>query len=218
MQVKSCEMNISKLLLALTSAVLAASTAHAQIAAYGTVTVRRMTDIPYTQGTTTSTNGSFDPVGGTGGIFYDFKTYGPVRLGVDVRGSITNSTQSAYTSYNAGGGHIASALGGVRGSFHTPIISLKPYVEGMIGVARTNFGTQYTTGLATGGITKTTGIQLTSNLEYDAFAGVDYSILPFLDFRVVELGYGAVQGNSHTYPVQSLSSGLVFHLPFGLGK
>lgn len=211
-------MNISKLALALTSVLFAATTASAQLAVYGTVTVRRMTDIPYTQGTTNFTNGSFDPVGGTGGVFYDLRKVGPVRLGIDARGSIVNSSQGAYTAFNAGGGHIASGLGGVRASFHTPLLSLKPYVQGSVGVARTNFGTQYNDSLATGSISKGTGIQLTSHLEYDVFAGVDYAILPMLDFRVVELGYGAIQGPSHTYPVQSLSTGVVFHLPFGFGK
>jgi len=211
-------MNISKLLLALTSAVLAVSTAHAQLSVYGTVTVRRMTDIPYTQGTTSHTDGSFDPVGGTGGVFYDFKTVGPVRLGIDARGSIVNSTQGAYTAYNAGGGHIGSGLGGIRATFHTPFLPLKPYVQGSVGVARTNFGTEFNTGLATSGVSNTTGVQISSHLEYDGFAGLDLAILPMFDFRVVELGYGAVQGNSHTYPVQSLSTGIVFHLPFGGGK
>ncbi|WP_263381906.1 hypothetical protein [Granulicella arctica] len=211
-------MNITKILLSLTSAVLAATTAHAQIAAYGTVSVRRMTDIPYTQGTTTSTNGSFDPVGGGGGVYYDYKTYGPVRLGFDVRGSITNSTKGAYTNFNAAGGHISNGLAGVRGSFHTPFLPLKPYVEGMVGVARTNFGTGFNSGLATSGVSNTTGIQSTTHLEYDGFAGLDIAILPVVDFRLVELGYGAIQGTGHTYPVGTISTGLVFHLPFGLGK
>ncbi|NYF79148.1 hypothetical protein [Granulicella arctica] len=211
-------MNISKLALALTSVLFAASTASAQLSAYGTVTVRRMTDIPYTQGSTTNTNGSIDPVGGTGGIFYDFRNVGPVRLGVDARGSIVNSTQGAYSAYNAGGGHIRSGLAGIRATFHTPFVPLKPYVQGSVGVASTNFGTQYNSSLATSGVSSTTGVQYSTHLEYDAFAGLDISILPVLDFRVVELGYGAVEGNSHTYPLGTISTGIVFHLPFGLGK
>ncbi len=211
-------MNISKLALAVTSVLFAAGTAHAQLSAYGMVTVRRMTNIPYTQGTTTSTNGSIEPVGGTGGVTYNFRTVGPVRLGVDARGSITSSTKAAYTSFVAAGGHIDSGLAGLRATFHTPFLPIKPYVQGSVGVARTNFGTQYNSGLATSGVTSQTGVQLTTHLEYDAFAGVDIAILPIMDFRLIELGYGAIQGDSHTYPVQSLSTGVVFHLPFGLGK
>jgi hypothetical protein len=207
-------MTISKLFLALTSALLAVSTAHAQFGVYGTVSVRRMTDIPYTQGNTNYTNGAINPVGGTGGIYYNFRTLGPVRLGADIRGSVTDSTQSAYKNANGGGGHLSSGLGGLRVAFHTPLIALKPYVEGMAGVARTNFGTDFTQTLLTGNLTPQSGVQISSHLEYDAFAGVDYTVLPIMDFRV-ELGYGAVQGPSHTFPVQSLSTGLVFHLPFG---
>lgn len=222
MKVKSPEMNISKLALvltlALTFALSAASTAFAQVSVYGTVSVRRMTDIHYTQGTTTATNGSFNAVGGTGGIFYDFRKVGPVRLGVDARGTIASSTQGAYTSYNGGGSHLSSGLFGVRGTFHTPFIAVKPYVQGSVGIARTNFGTDYNNTLVTTTLAKNTGIQISSHLEYDAFAGVDIAILPLVDFRMVELGYGAVQGPSNTYPVKSLSSGIVFHLPWGLGK
>jgi hypothetical protein len=117
----------------------------------------------------------------------------------------------------------------VRASFHTPFFPLKPYVEGLAGVARTNFGVDYNNALATssGGPSKTTGVQSSTHLEYDVFAGVDYAVLPVLDFRV-ELGYGGVRGSEynfpvasgpgHTFPVQSLSTGIVFHLPFGLGK
>jgi hypothetical protein len=218
-KVKSTEMNISKFALALTSVLFAASTvASAQLSAYGTVTVRHLSDINYTQGTTTHTDGTINPVGATGGLFYDFRTIGPIRLGADLRGSLVNSTQGAYTSYNAGGGHIGSGLAGLRATFHTPFLPLKPYVQGSVGVARTNFGTQYNNGLATTGISSSTGIQYSTHLEYDGFAGLDISVLPVLDFRVVELGYGAIEGNSHTYPVGSLSTGIVFHLPFGLGK
>ncbi len=206
-----------KFALALASAVLTTTavlpSAQAQLAAYGTVSVRRMTSIPYTEGTTSYTNGSFDAVGGTFGLYYDWRTYGPVRLGADVRGSIDNSTKGAYTSTVAGG-HLASGLGGVRASFHVPLIPLKPYVQGSVGFARTNFGTDYNSALATSGVSNTTGIQLSNHVEYDVFVGADLSILPFVDFRVVELGYGAVQGHSHTYPIESLSSGIVFHFPF----
>ncbi len=216
MRVKSEEMITPKFALALASAVLTVTavspSAHAQLAAYGTVSVRRMTSIPYTQGTQSYTNGSYDPVGGTFGLYYDWRTFGPVRLGVDARGSIANSTKGAYTATVAGG-HLASVLGGVRASFHVPLVPLKPYVQGSVGFARTNFGTDYNSSLATSGVSNTTGILLSNHVEYDAFAGADLSILPFIDFRVVELGYGAVQGHSHTYPVESLSTGIVFHFP-----
>lgn len=217
-KVKSLQMKISKLALALLPVCFAASTAYAQLGVYGTVSVRRMTDIPYTQGNTSYTNGTVNPIGGTGGIFYDFKTFGIVRLGVEGRGVIANSTQSAYPGYNAGGTHLSSGLGGVHLQFHTPFIPVKPYVSGMAGVARTNFGTNYNTSLATGPISGATSIPITTHPEWDIFAGVDYTILPVLDFRVVELGYGSTFGNSHTYPIESISTGIVFHLPLGLGK
>lgn len=212
-RVKSEQMITPKFALVLASALLGASAAHAQLAAYGTVSVRQMIDIPYTQGTISNTNGSFAAIGGTGGVYYDWRTFGPVRLGADVRGSISNSTKGAYNA-TAAGGHLSSILGGVRASFHVPLIPLKPYIQGSTGLARTNFGTDYNSSLATSGVSNTTGIQLSNHVEYDVFAGADLAILPLVDFRVVELGYGAVQGHSHTYPVESISSGIVIHFPF----
>jgi hypothetical protein len=207
-------MKISNLALVLFSSSLVCSTARAQLAIYGTVTVREMTGIHYTQGTTTATNGSFDPIGGMFGAYYDLRSAGPVRLGVDLRGILASSTKGAYVSANAGGGKLSSGLGGVRASFHTPLVGLQPYVSGMVGVARTNFGTDYNTGLATSSISNTTGVTISTHLEYDVFAGLDYAILPLVDFRVVELGYGGVQGHTGTNPVGSVSSGIVIHIPF----
>ncbi|HEY0264789.1 MAG TPA: hypothetical protein VGC07_09720 [Granulicella sp.] len=218
-------MNIRKLLLALASAVFAVSTAHAQIGAFGTVTVHHMYNVPYQEGNQTFTNGNYNPVGATGGIFYDWRSFGLVRLGGEIRGSITNSTQSAYPNYNGGGGHLGEGLGGVRLSFHAPILKIRPYVSGMVGVARTNFGVAYNNVLATtpGGISKDTGVQITTHFAYNVFAGVDYQLIPIMDWRVVELGWGGVQGKQfnnptatgpdHMFPVGSISTGVVFHFP-----
>jgi len=41
-------------------------------------------------------------------------------------------------------------------------------------------------------------------------------VLPIMDFRVVEFGYGGLDPfgtYSHNYPVKQVSSGFVFHLP-----
>ena len=196
-----------KFSLALLPFLCAATAAQAQLSAYGTVTVRRMTGVTYTQGTITHTDGTFDPVGATGGLFYDFRTIGPVRLGIDARGSFVNSNQGSNPFTKGSGGRIYTGLAGVRASFHTPFAPLKPYVQGSAGFSASDYG-----------VPAAGKVVLSSNVEYGAFAGLDIAILPVVDFRLVELGYGALQGNSHTYPVGTISTGLVFHLPFGLGK
>ncbi len=81
-----------------------------------------------------------NPLGGTGGLYYDFLKLGPVRLGGDVRGSILTTKRGAFVTSNAGGTRIYSVLGGVRAAIHTPIAPLKPYVQFSAGLGRSDYG------------------------------------------------------------------------------
>jgi hypothetical protein len=57
---------------------------------------------------------------------------------------------------------------------------------------------------------------LYNNFEYEGLAGLDVKLLPILDWRVAELGYGGLNpfGTlSHNYPIKQVSMGFVFHLP-----
>jgi hypothetical protein len=191
-----------------------AASARAQIAAYGTVTLNSLGGLkssPYAESSTNPTGLTFqsnvNPIGGTFGGYYDFKTLGPIRLGVDARGVITDGKRGAQAAAQGSGVHIGSGLAGVRLSFHTPLLGLKPYVEGAAGLGRSDFGFL---------INSAGKPQPVSNLEYHVFAGADLRFLPIADWRVVELGYGALDSfgtNSHTYPLRSVSTGIVLHLP-----
>jgi hypothetical protein len=195
------------LLLAAVVAVSATLPVQAQLAAYGTVTVNRLSSIkgsPVATGLTVNDN--VTPLGGLGGIYYDFLKLGPVKLGVDLRGSITSTKRGAYTFSNGGGAHLYSALGGVRAVFHTPFLPLRPYLQASAGLGRTDYGVLYSN-----------GVTVRNNFQYMGYAGLDITVLPIVDFRVVELGYGGLNPmgtNGHNYPIESVSSGLVFHLPF----
>jgi hypothetical protein len=217
-----------KAVLFLAAAIATSTIAQAQLGAYGTISVNRLSgqqssplaplnaDPAGCLGVAApgcKVNDSIDPLGGTGGVYYDFKTLGPVRLGVDVRGTITDSKQGVYTVSRGTGSRIYSALGGVRASFHTPIKIIKPYIQGSVGLGRSDYGLA----LISGSSAFPGKIVTVNNLQYEGFAGVDLKLLPILDFRVVELGYGALDSfgtNSHTYPIGTISSGVVFHLPF----
>jgi hypothetical protein len=210
-----------KAVLLLAAAIATSTIANAQLGVYGNVTVNRLSgqqssplaplnagtvDCAGTQAPNCSVNNSVDPLGGGGGIYYDFKTFGPIRLGADLRGTITDSKQGAYTFSRGSGTRIYSTLGGIRGSFHTPWAPVKPYIQLSAGLGRSDYG------LFTNG-----NIVVHNNLQYEGFAGVDLKILPFADFRVVELGYGGLSAfgtNSHNYPIGTISTGVVFHLPF----
>jgi hypothetical protein len=195
-------------------AVTTSVSAHAQVGVYGMFTVDRLSNIassplpaPTTIGSNARTN-TADPLGGTGGIYYDFLKLGPVKLGADLRGSILTTKRGANVSFNASGTRIYSVLGGVRAVFHTPMAPLKPYIQGSVGLGRSDYGLSNTTSSGQ--------VILYNNFEYEGLAGLDIKLLPIMDWRVAELGYGGLNPfgtYSHNYPIKQVSMGFVFHLP-----
>src|SRR5882757_270669 len=208
-------MSFRKAVLLLAAVAVATSvSAHAQVGVYGMFTVDRLSNIassplpaPTTNGPNARTN-TADPLGGTGGIYYDFLKLGPVKLGADLRGSILTTKRGANVSFNDGGTRIYSALGGVRAVFHTPIAPLKPYIQGSVGLGRSDYGLSNTTSSGQ--------VILYNNFEYMGLAGLDIKLLPIMDWRVAELGYGGLNPfgtYGHNYPIKQVSMGFVFHLP-----
>jgi hypothetical protein len=202
------------LLLLVAVAVATSVTAHAQVGVYGMFTVDRLSNIassPLPTNTTTGPNArtnTADPLGGTGGIYYDFLKLGPVKLGADLRGSVLTTKRGANVSFNDSGTRIYSVLGGVRAVFHTPIAPLKPYIQGSVGFGRSDYGLSNTT--------STGQVVLYNNFEYEGLAGLDIKLLPIMDWRVAEFGYGGLNPfgtYSHNYPIKQVSMGFVFHLP-----
>ena len=55
-----------------------------------------------------------------------------------------------------------------------------------------------------------------NNFQYEGLAGLDIKLLPIMDWRVAEFGYGGLDPfgtYSHNYPIKQVSMGFVFHLP-----
>jgi hypothetical protein len=228
---------IRKALLLLPALALAATTyaptAQGQFSVYGEATLNRLSGIssspilqtlsplPCTSATAvncTSYKSAVDPIGFTGGVSYDLKTVGPAVLSADVRGMFANLHQGAQVGAEGAGTHIYSVLGGVKATFHTPIHLFAPYVQGSVGYARSNYGV-LNNAVSNGGVPASAtypGVSLQGNVEYHVYAGLDIHILPAFDYRIAELGYGALDatGNfGHTYPLLSVSTGIVFHIP-----
>lgn len=201
-------MNFRKALLLLAVALFVTATAHAQFGVYGTFTANHLGSIKSSPDATTpsAVNNDVSPLGGTGGIYYDFFKLGHLaKLGVDARGTITTTKRGAFIAANGGGARINSGLFGARVVFDAPVLHtiLRPYVQGSVGVGSSNYGLLY----------GSNGVVTRTSFEYMGFAGIDIPLASFMDLRLVELGAGALNDN-HTYPLQSVSSGIVFHLPF----
>ncbi|MBS1798215.1 MAG: hypothetical protein JSS95_00165 [Acidobacteria bacterium] len=159
--------------------------ANAQTGIYGTVTGGHLGDMkppyPYTG------SYGFWTAGGTFGLYNDFGKFGPIHLGLDARGSILNTHQHK----------ISSGLGGVRVAFKPPVLPLRPYVQGSVGVGSTNFGA--------GSITK-------SGFLYQALGGLDVAFFPHVDWRAVEVGGGALHINGNNLGLFTVSTGVVFRI------
>src|SRR5580698_4712558 len=102
-----------------TIAVAPATIVHAQVGVYGMFTVDRLSNIasspqplpPNSTDPAFKRANTVDPLGGTGGVYYDFLKLGPVKLGADLRGSILTTKRGAYVNFDGQGARIYSTLG-----------------------------------------------------------------------------------------------------------
>ena len=172
------------LVLAFTSAA-----ASAQVGIYGNFATVHLTDYG---------GGNFWTYGPGAGIYYDFLHFGPIRIGVDLRGNRLWGNEEDYWS----------GLGGVRLVVKPPVLPFRVYVQGSAGVG----------GVKASGNTGNLSSSYSNKFQYDAFAGTDFTLLPHIDWRVVEVGYGRMSGTSNSgvsnsSGVFTLSSGIVLRLP-----
>jgi hypothetical protein len=126
--------------------------------------------------------------GPTFGAYHDF--YGPiVHLGADLRASVLGISQTTT---------LTSGEIGPRVSIHPRVLPLMPYLEALGGIGHYDFGA---------------GQGSSTQFEYQFLAGIDYTLIPRLDWRVIEFSYGglsALNGNLHP---KTISTGLVLRLP-----
>jgi len=184
--------------------------AHAQVGIYATATGDWFGGVtcPSFAAPCAETDGKVKPFGGNFGAYYEYRNLGPMRWGFDVRGAVQSSNKRADSS--AGGPGIVKNyefLGGVRGSFKTPIHWLHPYAEIMGGYTRNNASGLYTNTVTTNNnvsppVTQTTlsynPSVYTNYALLKGFVGLDIPLMPFLSFRAVELGLGGAFGSTPT--------------------
>jgi hypothetical protein len=118
--------------------------------------------------------------------------------GIDVRDSIVTGNNARLNSFLVGARFIAKPIAE----------SFKPYLQLSVGVGSSK--------------PQRSPIKL-NRAQYGIFGGLDYTLAKHVDFRVFELGYGAVStvnsgdfGGTTTFPSSrlfSVSTGLVFRVP-----
>ncbi|RXH56368.1 hypothetical protein [Granulicella sibirica] len=151
---------------------------HAQIGVYGELSATHIKNP--NNGVSTSANlgdNNYWTTGGTVGVYDDFFHLGPLSLGPDLRFS--------------GASGAKFGLGGARLAFHPPIFPIKPYVEALVG------------GISASNLTNTKS----STLTYEVLGGIDYTLIPHVDFRAIEIGGGQLSDASRS--MLTVSTGLV---------
>lgn len=140
---------------------------------------------------------SFWTSGVGGGLTFNFLPVGPVKLGLDFRGSTRPGTVGADT-----------AMAGFKVGFNPPLIRLKPYLQASGGYVATR-----TVNVSAG---SAGGTFENKYAAWEILGGVDVPLAPFLDFRVIELGGGtgvsAFGGSgSPNISLFTVNTGLVLH-------
>jgi hypothetical protein len=128
--------------------------------------------------------------GSTFGLFDDHWKIPFFALGIDGRGAVIGGTEAS----------VASGLVGPRIVFKPHVLPIMPYVEALGGVGRAEDGE----GSAATSVTK---------FEYNFVGGVDYTVLPRIDWRVVEFSYGGLTAFNGSFNPRTLSTGIVFRIP-----
>lgn len=128
--------------------------------------------------------------GPTFGVYYAHWGVPFVRVGFDARASFIGS----------GSTHDDSGFIGPRIALHPHVIPLMPWAEALVGASSYQFGQ---------GSAKTSG----TSLSYNLAAGLDLTILPRLDWRVIDYSWQDVTGVGQQFRPETYSTGLVLRLP-----
>lgn len=126
--------------------------------------------------------------GGTFGGYFDAGRLPLLNFGIDIRGTVLSSGNTS----------VHSLAVGPRAVLHLPVIPLRPYAEGLIGEGHVKVGQ---------------GVAYTDNSGLDAgfVLGADLTILPHVDWRVLDYSYSYIEG-AHTYE-HNFTTGLVVRIP-----
>ncbi len=131
------------------------------------------------------------------GAYYNIFHAGPVATGIDARGSFLFGNRERYRS----------GLVGVRVAANPPVIPFKPYAQFSVGAGAVK-------SVPSGSIPT----HYTTKFQYGVFGGIDTTVFPHVDLRLVEVGYARMTGISSgsaapTTTLVTIGSGIVVRLP-----
>jgi len=127
--------------------------------------------------------------GGGFGIYSDFYKVPFAKVGGDLR--VQFSRPASNTT-------LTSFLLGPRLALHPKVVPLNPYAEFLFGGGHFSYGNNQPS---------------TTQFDWRAIGGLDKTLLPHLDWRVIEVSYGQLNTFSGTLKPVTLSTGIVlrFH-------
>lgn len=128
--------------------------------------------------------------GPTFGAYYDPGHFAFLSTGIDARGAILGS----------GANTLDSGLVGPRLVFTPHAFPIHPYIEVLVGLGHAGYYQ---------GTTPTT----VNKFQYQFLGGIDWTILPRIDWRVAEFSYGGLSGLGSSFNPKTLSTGIVLRLP-----
>jgi hypothetical protein len=126
--------------------------------------------------------------GGGFGLYGDFAKLPFARIGADIRFQFIRPASNTT---------LFSALVGPRLDFHTKVIPLNPYAEVIFGPGHFTYGNNAPS---------------TTQFDWRVLGGVDKTILPRVDWRVIEVSYGQLNTYSGRLRPITLSTGIVLRL------
>jgi hypothetical protein len=127
--------------------------------------------------------------GPTFGLYHDFYSVPFFHLGADLRGSVLGISQTT---------NLYSGTIGPRLSLHPHVLPVMPYAEGLVGIGHYDYGA---------------GQPSNTQFEYQFLAGIDLTVFPRLDWRVVEFSYGGLSAFNGDLHPRTISTGVVLRLP-----
>jgi hypothetical protein len=127
--------------------------------------------------------------GPTFGLYHDFFSVPFIHAGADLRGSVLGVSQTTS---------LYSGTIGPRISLHPHVLPVMPYLEALFGFGHYDYGA---------------GQGSNTQFEYQFLAGADLTVLPRIDWRVIEFSYGGLSAFNGDLHPRTLSTGIVLRLP-----